>query len=352
MVLYWWQCIPQYLKWELLSNAVFSFFLTLFLIINPTAIYAKSFFNYFVSQQKIQHTDIGKNSNIRVSNFYNLDLIISSTPSIKFYTEILEEEGLPIDLAVIPLLESGNNPQAKSPKNALGLWQFIPSTAKEWGLATNKMDERKNAIKSTQVAIKYLKYLHNELNDWNLTLAAYNWGIGSVKKALKRGLVTNKIINLRKLPLETRKYLIAFHHLNHIIAQNKNNYELSKFPNVEYLVRIKQKDITDYIASNELKDIDNSVLKHINGYDVLNNVNTNREILVPSLEFQKYFSIKEISYKKSVSKGRCSKRYHKAKYRDTLLKLARKYKIKMDSLKEMNPHISFLRPGMSVKLCN
>ena len=124
MVLYWLQCIPQYLKWELPFNAIYSFFLTLFLVINSSKVHANSFYEYFVNQQKIKHDDLGKNSNIRVSNFYNIDLIISSTPSIKFYTEILEEEGLPIDLAVIPLIESGNNPQARSPKNALGLWQL------------------------------------------------------------------------------------------------------------------------------------------------------------------------------------------------------------------------------------
>ena len=57
-------------------------------------------------------------------------------------------------------MESGNNPQAKSPKNALGLWQFIPSTAREWGLTSSKsFDDRKNVIKSTQTAIKYLNYL-------------------------------------------------------------------------------------------------------------------------------------------------------------------------------------------------
>jgi len=351
LVLYWLQCIPQYLKWELPFNAIYSFFLTLFLVINSSKVHANSFYEYFVNQQKIKHDDLGKNSNIRVSNFYNIDLIISSTPSIKFYTEILEEEGLPIDLAVIPLIESGNNPQARSPKNALGLWQFIPSTAKEWGLASNKADNRKNVIKSTRIAIKYLKYLHNQLNDWNLTLAAYNWGIGSVKKALKKGLVTNKIINLRKLPLETRKYLVAFHHLNRIITINKSNAKLNKFPNVKYFVSVKQQNISNYISSENLKDIDNSVLKHINGYDVFDKDNKGSEVLLPSKEFQEYFSIKEISYKKSLSKKSCPKKYYKAKYRDTLVKLAKRYNIKMDLLKEMNPQISFLRPGMNVKLC-
>ena len=278
-------------------------------------------------------------------------MIISSTPSIKFYTEIIEQENLPIDLAVIPLLESRNNPLARSPKDALGLWQFIPSTAKEWGLATNRIDNRKNVVKSTQVAIQYLKYLHSQLNDWDLALAAYNWGIGSVKKALKTGLVTNNTINLKKLPLETRNYLISFHHLNRLIRNNAKNPELSKFPNVKYLIRINKSDISNYISSNKLIGIDNSVLKHINGYDVFKMGVVDRKILMPSKEFQKYFSSKNISYKKSSLKSSCSKKYYKAKYRDTLVKVAKKYKIKMDHLKQMNPQISFLRPRMRIKLC-
>ena len=84
--------------------------------------------------------------------------IANDTQSYKEYVDltksvinILNQENIPIDLAVIPLMESGNNPQAKSPKDALGLWQFIPATAKEWGLLNNfDNDERKNVIKSTK----------------------------------------------------------------------------------------------------------------------------------------------------------------------------------------------------------
>jgi|TARA_B110000967_G_C18891849_1_gene567930 membrane-bound lytic murein transglycosylase D len=286
-----------------------------------------------------------------VSDFYSLGLIISSTPSIKFYTEILEEEKLPVDLAVIPLLESGNNPLAKSPKDALGLWQFIPSTAKEWGLATNRIDNRTNVIKSTHVAIRYLKYLHNQLGDWNLALAAYNWGIGNVKRALKKGLVSNNSINLKKLPQETRNYLISYHHLNRLIRDNVKNSDLTKFPNVKYLVRIKKSDLSNYISTNKLIDIDKSVLKHINGYDVFKWSDSDKAVLVPSVYFKKYFSTKKISYKKSSSKSGCPKKYYKTKYRDTFEKLAKRYRVKMDSLREMNPQISFLRPGMKIKLC-
>jgi hypothetical protein len=189
------------------------------------------------------------------------------------------------------------------------------------------------------------------LNDWNLSLAAYNWGIGNVKKALKKGLITNNAINLMKLPRETRRYLIAYHHLNRLIRDNAKNPVLSKFPNVKYFKTINQSGISSYISSNKLTGIDKSVLKHINGYDVLKMSGVDKVILVPSEYFKKYFSTNRISYKKSTAQSACSKKYHITKYRDTFEKLARKYRLRIDSLKEMNRQITFLRPRMSVRLC-
>ena len=253
-------------------------------------------------------------------------------------------------------MESGNNPQAKSPKNALGLWQFIPSTAREWGLTSSKsFDDRKNVIKSTQTAIKYLNYLHTQLNDWNLALAAYNWGIGNVKKALKKGLVKNKKLNLNMLPRETRKYIIAFHHLNRIIKFNYKNQYLNKFPNKPYLEIIKQQNLTNYLRSNKLETLDGEVLTHINGFDVTDQSFSQTEILVPTKLFTNYFSIESISFKRTTTKRKvngCTQKYYRARYKDSLISIARKYDIKMDNLKEMNNGVRFVRPGMQIRLCN
>ena len=187
-------------------------------------------------------------------------------------------------------MESGNNPQAKSPKDALGLWQFIPPTAREWGLINNiDNDERRNVIKSTKTAIKYLKYLHNELNDWNLALAAYNWGIGNVKKSLKKGLVRNKKINIDLLPKETRRYLLAFHHLNRLIKTNYKRQILNKFPNKNYLEIINQKELRNYQVTNNLGNISPDVLMHINGFDVNVDIEANKSILVPTKVFKEFF---------------------------------------------------------------
>ena len=327
-----------------------------FLIFFPFSSHADSLYEYYSKNQRVSYTKLSSNLNKSIGNFYNLDLIISSTPSIKFYINILNQENIPIDLAVIPLMESGNNPQAKSPKDALGLWQFIPTTAKEWGLLNNfDNDERKNVIKSTKTAIKYLKYLHNQLNDWNLALAAYNWGIGNVKKSLKKGLVKDKIINLDLLPRETRKYLLAFHHLNRLIKANYRRAILNKFPNKNYLEIIEQKALSKYMIENNLSYINPNVLLHINGFDVTKDMEENKSILVPTKVFEEFFSVNNTQYtydKLNTNNSiTCGQKFYKARSQDTLIKVAKKFNLKLDSIREMNPKVKFVRPGMKLKVC-
>lgn len=327
-----------------------------FLILFSAPSFSESLYKHYSDNQRISHDKLNTKLEKSISNFYNLDLIISSTPSIKFYINILNQENVPIDLAVIPLMESGNNPQARSPKNALGLWQFIPATAKEWGLLNNvNNDERKNVIKSTQTAIRYLKYLHNQLNDWNLALAAYNWGIGNVKKSLKKGLVKNKIINLDLLPKETRKYLLAFHHLNRLIKTNYRRNILNKFPNENYLEIIEQKDLSKYIIENNLSYINPDVLLHINGFDVTKDIEEKKSILVPTKAFKQFFSLDNTQYTYNKINTNniitCDRKFYKARPYDTLIKVAKKFNLKLDSIREMNPKVKFVRPGMSLTVC-
>ena len=112
----------------------------------------------------------------------NLKKIANSTPLIRFYMDILRQESVPVDFAILPIIESGNNPKARSPKNALGLWQFMPDTAYEYNLSESDFnDDRTDVLKSTYAAVLHLKYLYNTFNDWDLVLAAYNWGPSNVR---------------------------------------------------------------------------------------------------------------------------------------------------------------------------
>lgn len=101
--------------------------------------------------------------------------------------KVLALYGIPEDFKYIPIVESGLNPKVTSHKGAGGYWQFMPATARLYGLRVNaEVDERLDFEKSTHAAAKYLKYLYDEFGDWTLVAAAYNVGGGSLKKSIRR----------------------------------------------------------------------------------------------------------------------------------------------------------------------
>jgi membrane-bound lytic murein transglycosylase D len=122
---------------------------------------------------------------------------------------VFREEGVPVELVWIAEVESTMNPNARNPGGAVGLFQFMPSTAQRFGLRTFPMDERKHPEKSARAAAQYLRFLYGEFGSWPLAVAAYNAGEGRVKGALgklKTGAQSFVAVS-RHLPLETRMYV-------------------------------------------------------------------------------------------------------------------------------------------------
>ncbi|MFN3612401.1 transglycosylase SLT domain-containing protein [Tepidimonas sp.] len=124
--------------------------------------------------------------------------------------EEIERRNLPLELALLPFIESAFNPQAVSHAKAAGMWQFMPATGKHYDLKQNAFrDDRRDVLASTRAALDYLERLHRMFGDWHLALAAYNWGEGNVQRAIKRnqaaGLPTG-YPDLR-MPDETRNYV-------------------------------------------------------------------------------------------------------------------------------------------------
>lgn len=123
---------------------------------------------------------------------------------------ILREEGVPIEVSAVVLVESGGLSNALSPKGARGVWQFMPDTARRYGLIVGQLrDDRVNVEKSTHAAARYLKDLYSEFGDWSLALAAYNAGELAVRVALSRGRMRDFrfISSAGLLPRETRDYV-------------------------------------------------------------------------------------------------------------------------------------------------
>ncbi len=120
---------------------------------------------------------------------------------------VLRREGLPEWLALIPEVESNYDPKAVSRKGAAGIWQLMPNTARAFGLRVDgSVDERFDPVKSTEAAVRYLKYLKSKFKSWLAVLIAYNWGEGNVLKHGEEELLRNP----QKLPLETRNYVKRF----------------------------------------------------------------------------------------------------------------------------------------------
>jgi membrane-bound lytic murein transglycosylase D len=101
--------------------------------------------------------------------------------------EELEQRNMPSELALLPFVESAFNPQAVSIARAAGLWQFMPATGRDFDLKQNVVrDDRRDVLASTRAALDYLQKLYGMFGDWHLALAAYNWGEGSVGRAIAR----------------------------------------------------------------------------------------------------------------------------------------------------------------------
>lgn len=140
-----------------------------------------------------------------------------------FYTPIFEEAleayGLPLELKYLPVIESALNPMATSHAGAAGLWQFMVATGKQYGLEVNSLvDERRDPVKSSFAAARYLKDLYNVFGDWNLVIAAYNCGPENIKKAMHRaGGEADYWKIYPYLPRETRGYVPAFIAANYVM---------------------------------------------------------------------------------------------------------------------------------------
>jgi membrane-bound lytic murein transglycosylase D len=126
--------------------------------------------------------------------------------------QILSDERVPKELVAVALVESGGEPFAISPRQARGLWQFMPETARHYGLAVGPdRDERVEVERSTRAAARYLRDLYDHFGNWPLALAAYSAGQGAVDKALRSSGTTTfwQLSANRKLPQETRNYVPA-----------------------------------------------------------------------------------------------------------------------------------------------
>lgn len=181
-----------------------------------------------------------------------VDRMMSRSSRYLFYiVEEVERRKMPMELALLPFIESAFNPGAFSRAKASGMWQFMPATGKDFKLTQNVFrDERRDVIQSTDAALDYLQRLYKMFGDWQLVLAAYNWGEGNVSKAIKRNQAQNLPTDYAslKMPDETRNYVPKLIAVKKIVLDAKSyGLTLPKLQNHPYFVVVttsKDVDVT------------------------------------------------------------------------------------------------------------
>jgi membrane-bound lytic murein transglycosylase D len=199
---------------------------------------------------------------------YMLRMTERSRPYLFHIVEELERRKMPTELALLPFIESAFNPQAVSSAKAAGMWQFMPATGKYFDLKQNLFrDERRDVLESTRAALDYLQKLYNTFDDWHLALAAYNWGQGSVGRALARNRAQGKPLTYSDLnmPNETRFYVPKLQAVKNIVANpDAFNAQLPLIQNHPYFKSVAIERDIDVAVAAKLAQVSLADFKALN----------------------------------------------------------------------------------------
>lgn len=183
------------------------------------------------------------------------------------FEETLDKYDMPLEIKYLAIIESALNPKARSRAGANGLWQFMYGTARNMKLEiTTFVDERRDPVKSTDAAARYLQKLHDIYGDWHLAIAAYNCGPGNVNRAIRRsGGKTNYWEIYYRLPRETRGYVPAFIAATYAFEYHKEHNLVPRYPDITLSVDTVM--VTDYLHFNQVSailDIEKEQLRALN----------------------------------------------------------------------------------------
>ena len=251
--------------------------------------------------------------------------------------EEVEKRGMPSEIALLPIIESAYNPTAYSRAHASGIWQFIPSTGKLYGLQQNFWyDGRRDVMAATNAALDYLQKLYEMFGSWDLALAAYNWGENAVARAIAknqaRGLPTD-YQNLT-MPNETRYYIPKLQAVKNIIA-NPAQYgiELADVPNQPYFVAVTTTRHIDVKLAARLADVPLEEFVSLNpGYSrPVIRANSEQTLLLPADKADTFRTNLE-----NHSQPLVSWHAYKLKAGESIDRVAARYNISIAQLKQVN----------------
>jgi membrane-bound lytic murein transglycosylase D len=268
-----------------------------------------------------------------------------------FIVSELEKRNMPIEIALLPMIESAYNPHAMSPMRAAGLWQFIPSTGRHFGLQQDLWyDGRRDVVAATGAALDYLQLLHGMFNDWELALAAYNWGEYAVQRAIAHNVARRKPARYAslKMPSETRGYLPRLQAVKDLIDnQHVLGFELPRVPNRPYFAAIRAGADIDIAKAAEFADVSVEEFQLLNaGYAGPVLIPTaERQIVLPVAKVDGFYA-KLATYNEPLTTWR----KYTLKKGETLQKLARQFSTSISHLREANGFLGrhLTRPGQTL----
>jgi membrane-bound lytic murein transglycosylase D len=293
------------------------------------------------------------------------------------FEEYLAKHDIPLEMKYLAIVESALNPSIISSAGAGGLWQFMVATGKMYGLdVTSYQDERYDPFKATDAACRYLKFLYNTYDDWELALAAYNSGPGNVNKAIRRAGGVKDFWAIRPyLPKETQGYVPAFIAVNYVMnyASEHNIYpkkplttyfetdtvhvkERIRFSELSKVLDMSIEDLTFLNATYKLKEIPDNGQKH---YLILPNdkigLFLSNEDVVYDMSREREYQSEPVASATPASESKTVSEVEWVTYKvrtgDSLGKIANKYKTTTTQLKKWNKMRSnTIHPGQKLKV--
>ena len=238
---------------------------------------------------EISDDQVDKNLRWLSNNQRYLDRVTEqSKPYLYYVANELRENDLPMELALLPIVESAYNPFALSRSKALGVWQFMPHTGRNFGLKQNHWyDGRRDIVASTDAAVRYFKRLNAMFDgDWLLSIAAYNAGEGTIRRAIAKNRKQGKGTDFWSLPLpqQTQSYVPQLLALSKVIADpEKYDLELKEIENNPYFTTVNVSSPIDLAQAARMADIDPKELRNLNaGYNKwITDPTGPHELLVP-----------------------------------------------------------------------
>ena len=251
--------------------------------------------------------------------------------------EEVERRGMPAEIALLPIIESAFNPKAYSNRSAAGIWQFIPSTGRNYGLKQNWWyDERRDIVTATGAALDYLQNLHRIFGDWELVLASYNWGEGAVGRSLMKNRSSGLPEDFHNiaLPPETRNYIPRLIAIRNIILNPAAfGIELESIPNKPYFGQVEATRHIDVKVAAKLAEVSVDEFKALNpGHNrPVINIDGPRTLLLPAEKVDVFMENLKIHDRPLVSW-----QAYEAKKDDTIERISARYGISVGRLKEIN----------------